>query len=426
MPTPINTGTASVFFDDQVVATGTDDLISAQVDPSQPQVKGLSTTTTPIVTDRHMSTRMAGFDPEQFDLSESSHLMRFMTAVLGGAGIGGLRRQQIIANMSSMLSGTHFIELDGFWGKLFSLPRAPEEQLPTNDSGVPLDPSVDVTDSATWDIAHARDGRYRSRIEQLARGFAQGGTYSGMRMAARAIINAEVDIVESWLDADYSQPGAAGFVGNTWLAVQLQYGTWGAMEGHTWATLALGTSSGTQTQTPLGNRGEVVIIPGRLITEAERYQLHLVLNELAPAGTLITIADSPFTEEVPVPCRTAYADSVDWDVVSLISQQQAIDTSGQELYPNASELESARPAFGRYDGESWSMNGRIALVSAYAENAAGVQVNTIDYQTVTYADGTRHDYLPSDAMTDSRKLALARAASEGIATSYPYAEGRTA
>lgn len=419
-----NTGDAAVFFDEQVTSTASDDLITAQVDPSQPQVQGLATVTTPIVTDRHRSVRMANFDPEQFDLSDSSHLMRFMTAVLAGAGIGGVRRQQIISNMGAALAGTSFIELDGFWGSLFFLPRAPEEMLPTNTEGEPLDPSKDTADSATWDIAHARDGRYRSRIEQLARAFALGGTYDGIRLAARAILNAEVDVVESWLDADYAQPGTAGFIGNTWLAVQLQYGTWGALEGHSWASLALGTDSVPATQTPLGNRAEVTIIPGREVTEAERYQLHLVLNELAPAGTLITVADTPFAHETPVSCRTTYADSVDWDVVSRVSQQQAIDTEGRVLYPNSTDFESARPAFGRYDGEAWSVNGRVAMVSAYSENTDGTRLSSVNYQTVTFADGKRRDYQPSDALIDSRQLARARAASEGIATVYPYAEGR--
>lgn len=419
-----NTGDAGVFFDEQIDSTASDDLISAQVDPSQPQVKGLSTTTDPLVADRHVSARMGAFDSDQFDLSESSVLMRLLTALLAGAGIGGVRRQQIIARMSVALAGTNFIELDGFWGSLFSLTRSPEEAFPTGEDGVPLDPSSDVADAVTWDTAQARDGRYRSRIEQLAKGFALGATYDGLRMAARAVINADVEIVESWTLADYATDGAAGFLPNTWQMINLQYGTWGNMQGVTWGVLALGNSGGTSTDTPLGNRGEVSVIPSRGITEAERYQLHLVLSKLAPAGTMISIADTAFAVEQEVEIRSVGSDSVDWDVVSVVGAHQALDTASVDLYPGSTGYESGRPALSRYTGESWSYNGHVGVIDAYVEDADGISQPLLDYQTVTFADGTSHDYLPTDALIDSRRLALAKAAAEGVATVFPYAEGR--
>jgi hypothetical protein len=421
-----NTGNSTVFFDDQVTSTVSDNLISAQVDPSQPQINGLSPVTNPLVADRHLSSRLAGFDPEQFDLSDTSLLYRFLTALIAGSGVGGLRRQQIIARMSAALNGTRFIELDGFWGGLFSLVRDPTEQLPLGDSGTAIDPSSDVADSFTWDTAESRDGRYRSRIEQLARGFAHGATYNGIYLAAKAVLNCEVEIIESWMLADYATDGTVGFVGNTWLAVALQYGTWGALDGVTWESLVLGEDgvSAPLTQTPIGNRGEVIIVPGRVITEAERYQLHLVLDKLLPAGMMATIAPTPFVSEQTVPCRSVASDSVDWTVVSSVNQQQAVDTQGVDLYPNQTDYEGARPALSQYVGEQWTINGRIAAVTAYAEDPTGHVQATIDYQSVTYADGTSHDYIPGDAMIDSRQLALARAASEGVATTFPYAKGR--
>jgi len=420
-----NTGNATVFFDDQVTSTVSDNLISAQIDPSQPQVRGLSSTANPLVADRHMSARLVGFDSEQFDLSSSSVLMRFLTALIAGSGIGGVRRQQIIARMGVALSGTNFIELDQFWGKIFALNRAPEEALPTSSSGAPIDPSSDVADSVTWDTAQARDGKYRSRIEQLAKGFALGATYHGVMMACQAILNAEVEIVESWLLADYADDGTVGFLGNTYLAVQLQYGMWGNIANNSWGAVALGGSTiADDNQAPLGNRGEVLIIPGRQISETERYQLHLVLNELVPAHMMVTISDTPFSTEQTVSCRGVAADSVDWDVVSVVSERPGLLTGDVDLYPGSNDVESGRPAMSNYSGEQWTFNGRIASVQAYAEDAFGQQQTTVDYQTVTYSDGTSHDYVPTDAMIDSRQLALARAASEGIATTYPYAQGR--
>jgi hypothetical protein len=420
-----NTGDASVFFDDAVLGDNTDNLISTQVDPSQPQVQGLSTTTAPLVTDRHLSFRLQNFDSDLYDLSRTSHLTKLLTALVGGGGAGGLRRQQILARMSVLLQGTNFIELDGFWGALFGLKRAPEEALPTNAAGLPLDPSADMADSATWDLAQARDGRYRARIEQLARGFAQGGTYAGARRAAEAVLGCEVEIVESWVYADYATTGSASFVANTWQAVSQQYGnSWRQLDGVNWGQLV--ASEVLPISVPLGNRGEIVLVPGRLITDAEKLQLHQVMEELLPASTILTISDSPFISETVVPTRAVAADSTEWNVVSIVQPEVSTVTGAIELYPGGSAVEGARPAFGSYAGEIWAYNGRVAGVTSYALDEDGNKLRDVDHQTVTYSDGTSHDYVPSEALVDSRLLALSRASAEGVLTTFPYAEGRNA
>lgn len=422
MATINNAGTAAVFFDVAAAADESDNLIAAQVDPSQPQVKGLSRVSNPLITDRHTSVRLNNFDPTLYDLSPTSNLIKVFTALISGAGVGGLRRQQIMARMSSMLSGTNFIELDGFWGALFNLNRTPDEALPLNDEGLPLDASTDIADSATWDVAGARDGRYRSRIEQLARGFAQGATYTGVIKAARAVLNCDVEIVESWTYADVATPGTESFTANTWLATSLQYGTWGNLDRINWGVLEAGQV--LPTDSPIGNRGEVVLIPGRSITDAEKLQLHQVLDKLLPAGTMLTVAAVPFMAEVEVSVRSVHADSEYWDVTSLVQQQSSIQTGAVDLYPSGSEVESARPAFSQYSGERWSYNSRVANVASYAMDATGNKLPQIDYQTITFSDGTTHDYVPTEALVDSQQLAQSRATSEGVMTSFPYATGR--
>lgn len=415
-----NSGDAAVFFD-QAQSQNVDALITEQLDPSQPQLKGLNTTTNPLVTDKHLSIRTRAFDPERFDLSDTSHLTKLISALLAGSGLGGVRRQQIIARMGVALSGTHFLELDGFWGALFYLSRSEEEKLPTTDAGTPIDPRVDVADSITWDTVQARDGRYRSRIEQLARGFASGGTFGGFKLAVRAVLNSEADVVESWVYADAQDANSTSFITNSWLAVSLQYPTWASLEGRNWQNLAFGGDIAIQT--PLGNRSEVAIIPGRPITEVERMQLYDVLDKLAPAGVIVTIADSFFTTEDEVPIRSVYADSVDWMIVSLVTQSPSLPPD-TDVYPVTSPVESGRPGFGRYTGERWSYNGQISSVDSYSIDDRRVVHG--DYQTVTFSDGSAHAYSAGDALVDSKQLALARASSEGIMTTFPFVEDRGA
>lgn len=416
------TSQADSFFDTEAASTESHDLISAQVDPTQPQVQGLSSVTDPLVADLRVLDRMSHFDPDLYDLTPHSHLMRLMRALLGAAGVGGLRRQQTINRMTSTLNGTHFTDLDGFWGALFDASRMTDEQLPmVNDQ--PLDPSTTVADTTTWETAHSRDGKYRSRIEQLAQAFAQGATYSGVKQAAEAILGTEVDLIESWIYADMRAGSATTLNPNTYLMLTSKYGTYGGMSGVKWGDLVGGTE--IQGDLPLGNRGEVTITPKRLVSEEERLQLVTVLSKLAPAGVVITVQNEPIVSAARVLPRYVVSDSNDWQVTSSVTEYQGITTLDSDLYPNQSGHEAARPAFAQYSGESWSYNGRIAHVASY-QMVDGQQMTFSDenYQTVTFNDGGQRDFKPGDGVLDPKKAALARLAQEGVLTNYPYPQGR--
>lgn len=425
MPTPPNVDTSASFFVTQQQTTAPNDLISAQIDPSQPQVRGLTTVTDPLLPDSRIRDRLVNFDPELFDLSDGSHLMRLLQALLGAAGIGGVRRQLLLQRMSSTsIAHTHFLDLDGFWGALFHLGRVQAEQMPTLADGTVLNPINGVADSDTWDAVHSRDGRYRSRITQFAKAVNQGATYAGLMAAAEAVLGAGVEIAESWMWADLLPPGAGQTVvnANSWLAVEAQYHSYGNMAGTPWGVLHGGVQ--TPGNTPLGNRGEIVVQPERTITEEERRQLMLVLDVLRPAGTVLTVQQSAASTYSTIAPRTAYADSNDWQVVSSVSQFEGLTTIDDDLYPNQTSVEAARPAFARYTGERWSYNSRIARINSYVMVGEQIAGPAADDQTVTYLDGTSHVYAAADGVLDSKQAVFGRLASDGVMTTYPYPPGR--
>lgn len=388
-------------------------LARQQIDVTQPRVVGLDTVTDPLVPSRYIAARLPNFDPEIFDLRESSHLMRLLRALLGAAGIGGYQRSLTINRMGAALSGTHFADLDSFWGALFGLSRAADEHLP-------LDPITDVGDSTAWDAAHSRDASYRNRIHQLAKGFSHGGTHIGMSLAAEALLNCEVDLLETWVLADNLTvaAGSGSAYGNTWAQVQSINPTWAAAFDDTYGSMQAGVS-----QLAVTDRSEIVISPHQPVSAEARLQALDVLELLKPAGTVITVLDGEGNGLAQVAPRSYWADSNDWDVVTAISPNTSIIAPDGSVYASPTAVEAARPAFGRYSGESWSYNSRVSTVTSYTI-ADGIIQNGPDYQAVTFADGSTQDYKPGDSVLDVRQVAFTRLSAEGVQTTFPYSVER--
>jgi hypothetical protein len=425
MTTPVvNRGDQQSFFTTQNINPDQADLISSQIDPTQPQVDGLTPVTDPIIPDRVVVDRLTHMDPTLYDLRDSSHLMRLMKALLGAAGAGGLRKQMTMRRLSSSMSGTHFLDLDGFWGALFAIGRTSPESMPTNPDGTSFNPMTQVGDHDTWDDVASRDGMYRSRITQFARAVNQGASYYGILAAAEALLSVECDIIESWTYADLIPPGtlASAIGGNTWFVVRSQYPTYGDANGLSWGTLEGGVQ--LPGQAPLSNRGEVIIRPKRVISQEEKRQVAHALDKIRPAGTLITVFVSGDEIQQGVPVRSVWSDSEAWDVVSVVTEHPGLINPSDDIYPDQSSYQGARPAFSSYSGEQFSYNGRISSVRSYTmENEILVNANP-DYETVTYLDGQTHSYVPTEGVMSAHQAAATRAASEGVLTVYPYSPAR--
>lgn len=414
MTTPLNRGDGASFFATQHQSPDGADLVSSQIDPTQPQVQGLSLVSDPLLPDRMVRDRMVNFDPSLFDLRDTSHLMRLMKALLGAAGAGGLRKQSVLRRLGAgSISGANFLDLDGFWGALYGVSRMSNETLVA-------DPSASVDDQDGWDQVASRDGQYRSRITQFAKAVGQGATYYGLVAAAEALLGVEVDLIESWTLADQVAPGTIPSVlnGDSYFVVKSKYGSYGNMIGNTWGALTGGQVA--PGQTPLGNRGEIILRPKRSISQEEKRHVSMVLDTLKPAGTLITVLETGEDIQQPVLARSAWADSEHWDVISLVTPRTDL-LSSVDIYPGTGAFENGRPAFSQYSGESWSYNSRISAVSSY-QMVDGATVVNEDYQTITYLDGQSHAYLPADSVMSAHQTAISRAASEGVLTVYPFAE----
>ena len=64
---------------------------------------------------------------DNYDLSTSSHLYRFLIALCGEAGAGSIKRELLYPKLQNQLESTHFTDLDRLYGDPLALPRLSEE-----------------------------------------------------------------------------------------------------------------------------------------------------------------------------------------------------------------------------------------------------------------------------------------------------------
>ena len=426
MPYVINEGDGTSFFERaQLSPPDQDGLISSQLDPSLPAVRGLSRVTDPLIPVQHASVRFRNFDSDLYDLSPSSHLSKLLKALTGAAGAGGIRKKTTVSRISSGLHGAHFLDLDSFYGALFNLVRNVNEQMPTGQTGIEFNPLTDVTNADGWDDLAARDAQYRSRIIQFARAVNMGCTYPGLVGIAEAVINAEVDIYESWVEADnqHSQQLVVASTALSWVGVKAQFGTWGKLNGATFALLEGNRADAGVT--PDGNRGELVISARRQLTEDERFQLGSVLRILKPSHTQVTVNDTNNQIYEKLRPRTVSADSENWTVVSTVSPNASLPQFVSDaIYPAGAGTSSLRPAFSQIYGETWSYSPNVRNVTSYQMNGNYESSDANDEEVITYQDGEVHTFSATDAVLDSRRVVTARLASDGIIAAYPYSPNR--
>lgn len=123
-------------------AAATSDLMNQQLTTNTPQPSSdvFSIVSDPLLPDRSVTDRLGHMDPDIYDLSPNSNLIKLFTALLGGAGVGGLRKQTVVARLENAFATTHFLDLDRFYGALFGIVRTQAEVMPdfgalTDDSG---------------------------------------------------------------------------------------------------------------------------------------------------------------------------------------------------------------------------------------------------------------------------------------------------
>jgi hypothetical protein len=407
------------FFDDLSKAVS-EDIMTRQLSPNQPEpTNGIFTTSDPVLPDRLVSDRLAHFDPDIYDLREQSHLVKLFKVLLGGAGLGGLRRQASVVRLQAMFNGMHFLDLDRFYGALFGVQRTVGEAYRDQN----FNPYVDATDPGTWDEIHSQDASYRSRLIKFAKGIPLGATYLGLKTMVEALLGTSCEIYESWALLDEqseSMSGTSSVLTYTYGMLETISITWGGMEGTTWGTW--GGGSVTQlSRLGLNTRSDFVIQPKREITTPEHYQLIRVIERFRPAGTSFIIDPMGVALHRDITPRTIASDSEYWEVVSVVTPNQNLISPPQGIYPTTTV--QARPAFSNYQSESWSYNGDVASVTSYVMDSGNVLTRGDD-ELVTYSDGTQRRYAVGDAIMTPVAAMSAKLVSDGILTNGPYAPAR--
>jgi hypothetical protein len=435
------------FFDDNTAVT--DALIPLQTIASAPSLSNdIPVVSSPIAPDVATRSRLAHFPPELYDLSPASHLSRLMSVLLGDAGAGQIRKRMTTARLQATLEGSHYFDLDGFYGALFGANRRSAETLSVN-------PMVSVVEPDQWDTIAAQDASYRQRIIALAQSTPMAATVPGLKAAAEALTQVECDVIEAWSLVDAYQgtgstTGGSAIPGRTWTQVQTAYPTWNSIEvGHTtWSGVEASFSLGSSTTS---SRDEVVIRPKKDYssatgTEQQEDQISLlrVLSRLKPAGTFLSVDPKGLALHSSVGLTYVVSDSDHWEIITKVTPRIGTDPNVNpypvsDLAKGASDPSQARPLpvppYTATQTQDIYYNGDIITTSAFdvvvdPTVAPGVfsgpgavplagQVNQV------FAYGTTHvSYTSEKATADPQTILAAQTVSDSSLASHSYSQAR--
>jgi hypothetical protein len=454
---------SNLVFGSPVLASSGASLLNRQVSPSRPLPGRTTTITNPLLPDLLLLKRLANFPDQIYDLSQTSVLYRFMAALLGPAGAGQLRQRQLIAQLQSAIQGTHFYDLDAFYGALFGAQRTSGAALPQNPStGAALNPYTDLATQDGWDEAESADAIYRERIIQLARAISLGGTIPGIQAMAEAIVRVPCNVYEVWRLIDYQAPeGGSGY---TWAQLQAFYPSWAAIE----EAVSWNALEGIIIYGGLGTnvRNEVIIQPQRNYSStlasqqqavADASGISDVVRVLAPAFAYISVDTTGSVVDSPVTIAGIAADSNYWEVIGKVvlpapaapvpsqpaspapappSQPYsgfitAYDRGGQRV-DQALPLKPGVPPFSQSQGVQYSAAAAVAKSFSSTWEPSTTTTAVLDapkqdlknYQVVVFPGGRQISYQPSWGVIDPAAAAAGRAANPASMKAAPYSGAR--
>lgn len=432
------------FFDDPAVHDRS--IMPLQVQVSEPTLPTMEQATGMLSPDHSTSSRLSHFDPDLYDLRDQSHLVRFIRTLIGDTGAGQLRKRYTMARLQTTMAGTHFYDLDRFYGSLFGARRRREEHLPINPMGGLATPDE-------WDDIEVRDAKFRERIIALARSLPMAGTVEGLRQAAEALTGVECDIYETWRAID---GGVVANTGHTWDDVEGDYDNWDAMTGTTWNEVSGKVSIG---RSGLSSRDEVYVRPKRdynspdsseeAFREMERQRIEdemavqRVLNMLKPAGVLLSVDNQGIVVRIPTRIAAIQSDSNFWEVLRKVATRPDLKHSNT-LYQRSkisigslTETGVLEPLpkvpFINSQHHQWTYNSSITSVAAFAHRdsttrvtaTGGVLIDSRNWEKVPNPQGMIEvEYRPGSGVTDQRALLAAQAAADSVLQAHPYAGPR--
>jgi hypothetical protein len=421
--------------------TPTEALITAQMSPSAPAITQIQNGTDLLVSDHTIASRLSHFPEDLYDLRTESHLVRFLSSLLGDSGAGQLRKRYLLARIQSNLDSSNFFDLDGFYGAIFGANRRPEDVLPVN-------PYTDVETPDAWDQIMATDTRYRERITALAAAIPMAATLPGIRQAAEAVVGVECDVYEVWRFIDAGTNLLSGVA--TWSSVMGLHSSWLSMQGFLWPqTYSVGNLAVT-------TAAEVVIRPKKVYNittpdgarekTLDELGLSRVLSVLKPAGVVITVDTHGLSMHSSPPIASTQSDSNYWEVSSQVRPSPVLSqTPG--LYPlSASQVAAGilwgdqrtlpQPPLVTSHGLSWEQASAVVKVTATAmtfENddditqpgsGIGTIVDPLNFQYVPYYDGTRVAYSAERGASDPGTVRGGLAVASGTLAAAPFSGTR--
>lgn len=141
--------------------------------------------------------------------SQNTMLHSLLSAMIGEAGIGGVKKKLVYPRISDSIYNTYFSDLDALYGSIFGLTRLQEEIYPYS-------PDQELITIDQFREIRSKDSAFQARAIKFMRGLQMGSTMDGLALLCEAVSGIECTIVEQWryLDdeiADYSiQPDNLG------------------------------------------------------------------------------------------------------------------------------------------------------------------------------------------------------------------------
>lgn len=367
---------------------------------------GYQTVTSPLTKILRSGSRLAHFTDGVYDLSGESRIIKLLKVLLGDAGVGHIQHQLQVVRLNQALAGTHFFDLDRFYGALFGVGRRPNELLPYN-------PITSLVPTSEWDELRSADGSYHNRVARLSAAIHLGATIDGLRSAAEALTGITFDVIESW------QYGA--FRQRTWN--ELESFDWDELEDYTWNELEFSETTGIETL-----RNVVTLYPHETLQAGDRFMLERALDRLKPAGALLLVSDEIPEREVRRVPFGALSLSEKWEIRPRVRNSRI---NSILPYPNLPEDEFIDPpqaAWHGYSGEAWTVldqDPRSVAFSTPGEVDAHRQVPLDAVETpaqplLTRSGAGQAVSLPEYALQAAQGIFSGRSVSDGIVTANPY------
>lgn len=196
---------------------------------------------------------LSGLPEEIYSKDRSSHMVRIMDAVCGGAGAGAARNQLMLKRLQTNLEETHYGDLDELYGRAFGFRRLESESYSYN-------PKSNLLTGEQMDEVEAKDAMYRARIYKYMLAFQYGGTAYGIQLAAESACAKPCNVLEAW---------------KFYEGVNVADGDQAAL------------TPGYYEQ---ANYNEyIVVVDDAEVTEADRYNINKVTKNIRPQDAIMTV-----------------------------------------------------------------------------------------------------------------------------------------